>query len=71
MIKTERVSDKSVIKSDFIQELAALRSDVNTLRGEVKVMDSDTKAEIVRWIVVVSMLQMALIGCALFYQICA
>jgi hypothetical protein len=54
--------EKFVTLSDFTQELAALRSDVNALRGEVKVMNSDTKAEIVHWVVGVGMLQMALIA---------
>ncbi|MBC3871500.1 hypothetical protein [Undibacterium oligocarboniphilum] len=60
--EAERVADKFATKSDFTQELADLRYEVNTLRQEMKVMKSDTKAAIVRWVVGVGMLQMALIA---------
>ena len=56
-----RVSDKFATKTDFTQELAGLRAEVKTLGQEMKVLNADTKAEIVRWVVGVGMLQMALI----------
>lgn len=60
--EAERVADKFATKSDFTQELAAIRAEVNSLHQDMKVLNSDTKAEIVRWVVGVGMLQMALIA---------
>lgn len=61
-VEAERVSEKFATKSDFTQELAGLRAEVGALRQEMKVMNSDTKAEIVRWVVGVGILQMGLIA---------
>lgn len=58
----ERVADKFAPKSDSTQELANLSMELNNLRQEAKVMNSDTKAKIIRWIGGVGILQMALIA---------
>ncbi|MBX9901162.1 MAG: CCDC90 family protein [Burkholderiaceae bacterium] len=58
----ERVADKFATKSDSTQELANLRMELNNLSQEAKVMNSDTKAKIIRWIGGVGVLQMALIA---------
>ncbi len=56
------IVDRFSSKQDVSQELVAIRSDINALRQEMKVMNSDTKAELIRWVVGVSMLQIGLIS---------
>ena len=60
--EAERVADKFATKSDSTQELANVKLEINNLRQEAKVMNSDTKSEIIRWVVGVSVLQMGLIS---------
>lgn len=47
---------------DFSQELSTVTVEINTLRQEVKVMNADTKADIIRCVVGVGILQMGLIA---------
>ena len=60
--EAERATEKFASKSEFIQNLTAIRSEIVVLRQDMKVDISETKAEIVRWVVGVGMLQMALIS---------
>ena len=46
----------------LVKELVAIRSDINALRQEMKTINADTKAELVRWVVGVGLLQMGLIA---------
>lgn len=60
--------DKFVHKSDSTQELVNLKMEINNLRQEAKVTNSDTKAEIIQWIGGIGVVQMALIA-GLFLKI--
>lgn len=55
-------SDHFATQHDFTQELTGIRADINSLRMEMRTLNSDTKAELVRWVVAVGVLQMALIA---------
>lgn len=57
-----RIADRFSSKQDVTLELAGMRSDLNALRQEMKAINADTKAELVRWVVGVGLLQMALIA---------
>jgi hypothetical protein len=56
------IADRFSSKQDVTMELVAIRSDINALRHEMKTMNSDTKAELVRWVAGVGLLQMGLIA---------
>jgi hypothetical protein len=56
-----RIADRFSTKQDVALELAGIRSDIDALRHEMKTMIADTKADLVRWVVGVGLLQMALI----------
>lgn len=67
-----RIAERFSNKQDLTLELVGIRSDihtlrlelhqeVHTLRQEMKTMNADTKAELVRWMVGVGLLQMALV----------
>lgn len=56
-----RIAERFSTKQDVALELAGIRSDIDALRHEMKTMIADTKAELVRWVVGVGLLQMALI----------
>jgi hypothetical protein len=50
------LSDKNTV------ELSGLRSEVTAMAQDMKVMNAETKAEIVRWVVGVGVLQIGLIA---------
>ena len=56
------IADRFSSKHDVSQELVALRADINVMRQEAKIMNADTKTELIRWVVSVGVLQMALIA---------
>ena len=56
------MADKFVPKSDFTQELVRLKMEINNFRQEANAMNSDMKAEIIRWVVGVGVLQMGFIA---------
>jgi len=60
--EAHRIADVFATKSDFTVELSGLRSEVTAMAQDMKVMNAETKAEIVRWVVGVGVLQMALIA---------
>jgi hypothetical protein len=60
--ESERVADRFATKADVLQELTGLRADLNSQRLEAKAMNSESKADLTRWVVGVGVLQMALVS---------
>ncbi len=56
------IADRFSSKQDVTLELGAIRSAIHSLHQDMKTMNSDTKAELVRWVVGVGLLQMGLIA---------
>jgi HAMP domain-containing protein len=61
-LKSEIGSLRQELKSEIGSLRQELKSEIGLLRQETKALNSDTKAELIRWVVGVGMLQMGLIA---------
>ncbi len=62
-----RAADASIVerfsrKTDVALELSGVKAEISALRSEVKQSISETKADLIRWVVSVGILQMALVA---------
>jgi SMC interacting uncharacterized protein involved in chromosome segregation len=58
----DRVAERFAERTNLARELLGINAEIQSLRGEVRQSAAEVKADLVRWVVSVGVLQMALIA---------